>query len=737
MPVPRLSLLLAIEFLCHSTVVVSLYGLHPLRLLRWRQKSISSSSRPRPLLRIPVSFDPAPLLYPLLLPVYVAVSLMPSSPILTLPNLMLSLATLPPRLLPFHLVSTDLNVAHWFLATSPLLISQNPMKTLRSSKPLTLKDGAPPELEPEMLSLLFPLHQALLPTLEFLTTTSLLPAELQLLDITLINLLLFARSPQAEILKSLLWVGGLSLFVLCRHVLSWEVGLARVPSWRFRRPSQIKRSKFSLFEAVRRLLLRNPKRSKFGEIVEDSSESSSNEISTVFAPAVPSSSLKLQTCLEKLGFGDGHVVPYSAVEETKPLDHFKANGSLEFPQHNPARRHTFSTLEETIGPPRRARTTPSGRLKRSTSSTAKPLLNLTAFQAQARKWLYALYTYLIVLIIITIPIRRYVSEKALSGFEPFGWALGYLFGDLPIFRLWVVKSNLEGWISLPARFDGASTSCSLETGEHIRKDVLGAANTRLLVIAYCSGVILVGLAIVIRLSTVVEVDTRRKVFHGMMVAMFLPTTFIDPTFVGLALGLVLTIFLLLDLFRASQLPPLSRPLTYFLAPYVDGRDHRGPVIVSHIFLLIGCAIPLWLSLAGIKRSGQWPWAGWDVPVRDISMVSGIICVGMGDAAASLIGRRYGRRKWFWSGGKSLEGSSAFAAAVVCGLMASRAWLDVGRWPGAGAGAGVNNSSFGVAFLGKASIAAIVASMTEAALTGGNDNVIVPLILWLMVRGLGL
>jgi len=112
------------------------------------------------------------------------------------------------------------------------------------------------------------------------------------------------------------------------------------------------------------------------------------------------------------------------------------------------------------------------------------------------------------------------------------------------------------------------------------------------------------------------------------------------------------------------------------------------------------------------------------------MVSGVICVGMGDAAASLIGRRFGRRKWFWSGGKSLEGSFAFAMAVTLGLMAARIWLDIGRWPGVG-GASV------IKTIGKATIAAMTASLTEAVLTGGNDNVIVPLVLWLMVRGLGI
>ena len=213
-----------------------------------------------------------------------------------------------------------------------------------------------------------------------------------------------------------------------------------------------------------------------------------------------------------------------------------------------------------------------------------------------------------------------------------------------------------------------------------------------------------------------------------MVLMLLPTIFFDPCFFAMALALILAAFLLLDLFRASQLPPISRPLTNFLVPYVDGRDHRGPVIVSHIFLLVGCAIPLWLSLAGLPRTGTDPWRGWDVPERNLSMVSGVVCVGMGDAAASLVGRRYGKTKWYWGGGKSLEGSLAFATAVTVGLMLSYTWLRVGGW------ICWADSNFTWALM-KCIVAGSGASLLESVLTAANDNVVVPIGLWLLVRGL--
>jgi dolichol kinase len=412
-----------------------------------------------------------------------------------------------------------------------------------------------------------------------------------------------------------------------------------------------------------------------------------------------------------------------------------------YSQNVQRRRHTISTFDEAVRE-ERVRTTAGGRRKKQMAPGLTAFLSLTTAQAQVRKWMYALFVYIASLLIIIGPIRKYISERALQGQDPFGWAIGYMFGNFSNVRFWVLMLNLEYWIELPPRLDedGLSASCFFGSIEHIRQATFGAASTRLLLSGYCVVVLLTGLAVVVKLSPVAEVDTRRKVFHGIMVLMFLPAIFVDPAFCALALALVLSVFLLLDLFRASQLPPISRPLTNFLAPYVDGRDHRGPVIISHIFLLIGCSIPLWLSISDLPRTGLGPWAGWEIPSRDVSMTSGVICVGMGDAAASLIGRRYGRLKWFWGGGKSLEGSVAFAVAVTGGLIIVRAWLVIGAWPVSGVEGAEAQAASSLQFwlwtLFKAFLAAAGTSATEAILTGCNDNVVVPVVLWLLVRGLG-
>jgi len=685
--------------------------------------------------RLPASFDPAPILYPTLLPVYLALLLNSHVHGVILPNLILSICSLPRSLIPSVSTTEQLSVLHWMLSCVPVLFSD---KSPWIIEPITLSPSIA-RLSHEIAVLLYPLHQTLCQVLYKLTTTSLLPAELELLSIALINLLLLARSPQAVILQALLWGGGVSILILGGPVIRWGITLARVPKWRFRRipvgskpPSTLR----TLFDIVS---MRRVKREVFGSGAEGSAidtDHSSDDGDIIPGTMARSPEVRIE---EPAKEGNGVVVtgiesvPVSPREEHEGFG-FSLSGITNIASRAQSRRHTLPALG--IAAPRIRSHTPSGRKKRSASSSVRAFFSLTQSQAAARKWLYAGYVYLVILAVILAGVREYVGRYALNGNEPVGWALGYLFGDLPAFRFEVVKANLERWICLPIRTgDVHEQTCSLGWVEHARHADLGEANTRLVLSAYFLVVLAFGLAVVFTLSPVYEVDTRRKVFHFMMVAMFLPATFVDPTYAALALSLILAIFLLLDLLRASQLPPLSKPIASFLTPYVDGRDLRGPVVISHIFLLIGCAIPLWLSLAALPRGGTGCLQGWEVPTRDVSMVSGVVCVGLGDAAASLIGRRWGRSKWMWGGGKSLEGSVAFASAVFAGLMAARVWLRVGGWPvssGDAAGLGMWKTS-----ARDAGICASVASLTEAVLTGGNDNVVVPVILWTCVKSLGL
>ncbi|XXH00368.1 hypothetical protein Hte_006712 [Hypoxylon texense] len=709
-----------------SAFLISLY---PLRLVIWAYRH-GTPSKKIPL-SVPSSFDPAPLIYPPAITVLVSLLLALDNEAILVPNIILAISSLPPSLIPaVSNVDQVCDSLHWALSCTPLILGEAFQKLTTGGA-----SSSSTAISIETMTLLYPLHRNLGSLLRTLTTTSLLTAELQLLSISLVDLLLLSSSPQAVILKSMLWVGGLDILVSCTQAIQWGISLARVPKWRFKRAGTPAKPRPTFISTI--MSWRRVKHDLFHAPVDSLSCSSceafddhddSDELGSIASKSPP----RVMTIpdgggaagadeSQTFGTSPGHKDP-SHSTETK---HVSA----------PLRRHTLPGLGNAT---RKSHShTPSGRRKRTASNSVRAFFSLTQEQAAIRKWVYAVYVYVCITGAVLLPVpfvgvRVAVMNDALHGNEPVGWALGYLFGNLSWFRWEVVSRGLERWICLPSRFsDETEYSRGLGWAERLRQSYLGEANTRLVMSAYFGAVIVVGLTVVFRLSPVYEVDTRRKVFHFMMVAMFLPATYADPTFAALALSIVLALFLLLDLLRASQLPPLSKPLASFLAPYVDGRDLRGPVVISHIFLLIGCAIPLWLSLGSLPRTGAGCLEGWSVPTREVSMVSGVICVGLGDAAASLIGRRYGRRKWIWGGGKSLEGSLAFAGAVFVGLTTARLWLRVGGWPASDG----NSETWSVSAL-KMGVCAATASLTEAVLTGGNDNVIVPVVLWTCVKGLG-
>ncbi|KOS19584.1 Dolichol kinase sec59 [Escovopsis weberi] len=689
------------DFQRFASMYIALLALYPLRVIRW------ASWNRRPISGLPLNIashcDPAPFLYPSAVTLFVSLLVSVNNPAVLLPNLVLAVGAIPQQLVPKIDAYAAYDALHWGLSCLPLIFHSS-----RSPLPL---------LTIESLVLIYPLQRVLCAVLHHLTTTSLLTTELQLLSIALVNLALLASSPQAQVLKALIWYGGLSMLVACGGVIQWGIALARVPKWRFRREPYAPKRPF--WKSVARFLSwKKIKTDMLGAPPEhdDASErmlssGEDDEISMAYAPArLPGSSPAADGLLD----GDGDHLP-------SPERGLWSTGV--------SIRHAASRTDRS--PRRTAAThTPSGKKKRTMSVSLRAYFKLTYWQATVRKWVYAAYAYLCLLAIVAVVVRLYIQEHALGGNEPLGWALGYLLGDLQSFRFQVVRANLEHWVCLPERLQArADKQCHMGWVQHVRCANFGEANTRLLIGAYWIAILIVGLAVVFRLKDTYEVDTRRKVFHFMMVGILLPATYVDPAFTALALSVALTVFLILDLLRASQLPPLSKPIASFLAPYVDGRDFRGPVVISHIFLLIGCAVPLWLSLASLPRAGSGYLAGWEVPTREVSMVSGVVCVGLGDAAASLVGRRYGHRKWVWGGGKSLEGSAAFAAAVFLGLTAAGAWLRLGRWPTTGA------LPSGAVSTTHSLVCASMASLTEAVLTGGNDNVIVPVLLWTCVKAL--
>lgn len=224
---------------------------------------------------------------------------------------------------------------------------------------------------------------------------------------------------------------------------------------------------------------------------------------------------------------------------------------------------------------------------------------------------------------------------------------------------------------------------------------------RLAILAYWLASLSLAAVLLPRMDSTIHplsLDRRRKFFHALVVVMFLPTLQRDPSLARLALTAALLLFLFCEMLRMTTLPPIGAQVHAFLAPFTDSRDTQGPVIVSHIFLLLGIALPLWLDCAPSWR-----------------ICTGVVCLGCGDASASVFGGSIGRLRWPQSR-KTLEGTLAFIFAAVLG---------------ASVACSLDPATKTVPFAGITGVATIAGALE--AFSGMNDNVVVPVYVWCMTK----
>lgn len=142
-----------------------------------------------------------------------------------------------------------------------------------------------------------------------------------------------------------------------------------------------------------------------------------------------------------------------------------------------------------------------------------------------------------------------------------------------------------------------------------------------------------------------SLNTSRKVWHFVILALLVKPLQWDAEFVKISIAGTIVLFLIVEYLRYLKLAPIGDFLDKKLRSFADFRDERGPIIISYVYLIIGVATPILIN----------------------GSLVGVISLGVGDSLASIVGHRWGRIRWPGTN-KTLEGTLAFILATTgCSL----------------------------------------------------------------------
>lgn len=154
-------------------------------------------------------------------------------------------------------------------------------------------------------------------------------------------------------------------------------------------------------------------------------------------------------------------------------------------------------------------------------------------------------------------------------------------------------------------------------------------------------------------SSLLSLNMRRKLWHFLLVAALTKPIVDEPEFTTLAVLGSSGIFVVIEFLRCTEVTFVGRWLNSKLRLFQDEKDLVGPLNLSYIFLLLGVGIPL----------------AYDSAVQDLVSIRsylGLATLGLGDSAASIVGKNFGKTKWKGEV-KTFEGTVTYVVATFAYL----------------------------------------------------------------------
>lgn len=136
-----------------------------------------------------------------------------------------------------------------------------------------------------------------------------------------------------------------------------------------------------------------------------------------------------------------------------------------------------------------------------------------------------------------------------------------------------------------------------------------------------------------------QASTRvRKTFHFLIVLVYVPGILYECAFLYIASGVALALMVVFDLLRILRMPPFGTILQDAFHTFADEKD-SGLIAFTPFCLLIGCSLPMWLLPCPCYHDSS------GINPKLLPLFSGILTIGFGDTAASIIGSKFGHTKW--------------------------------------------------------------------------------------------
>jgi dolichol kinase len=196
-----------------------------------------------------------------------------------------------------------------------------------------------------------------------------------------------------------------------------------------------------------------------------------------------------------------------------------------------------------------------------------------------------------------------------------------------------------------------------------------------------------------------RVIIARKYFHFLAILLFTPIVCFDPDMMALSYAIAIALLIVVEMVRGWLVSDSDKEGTFnrssyksswnrFYMAFLDEKDSsaaEGGLAVTHIALIIGCALPLLANqlLQQMRRSSA---AGWSPSRLAVDMWSssddtflaqlpffGLVVLGVGDSVGAICGINFGRHNWPGGSTRTLEGSVCmFLSMMFVSLLNSTA-----------------------------------------------------------------